>query len=182
MRKKIIILNGSGKSNGNTSALVKSFINGANKTGNEVDMFHIESMKINGCKACFQGGEDPKSPCVIKDDMEKIYKSFQKSDVVVMASPLYYWQISGQLKNVLDRLFAFDECNPNLLRISKKSALLMAAEDNEFEEVNYWYDRLMIHLGWENIGKVLCHGVYYPGDINGKTELMEAEQLGASIL
>ena len=57
----------------------------------------------------------------------------------------------------------------------------MTAEGNGYEETNYWYDRLMDHLGWENIGKVLCGGVYYKNDIQGRTELEDAEKLGASL-
>lgn len=181
MANKILILNGSGKSNGNTSLLVDSFIKGAEKSGNKITTYFLESMKINGCKACFQGGKDESDPCVMKDDMEQIYLSFREADIVVLASPLYYWQISGQLKIVLDRLFAFEECNPNLLRHGKESILLMTAEGNGYEETNYWYDRLMDHLGWENIGKVLCGGVYYKNDIQGRTELEDAEKLGASL-
>ena len=57
----------------------------------------------------------------------------------------------------------------------------MAAGSQEFEEVTYWYDHLMEHLGWQSIGKVLCGDVLYAGDIKDRSELADAEHLGASI-
>ena len=181
MGKKIIVLNGSPRKNGNTSALVKAFREGAESAGHSVTEFWLEGMKINGCRGCCAGGKNPESPCVQKDDMEQIYPAYKEADVVVLASPLYYWTISGQLKCAFDRLFAVAECDPSYTNPRKESALLMAAEGNGFEETVYWYDRLMGHIGWKDWGKVLCGGVMAVGDIEGKPELEEARRLGASI-
>lgn len=181
MGKKIIVLNGSPRKNGNTSALVKAFREGAESAGHTVTEFWLGGMKINGCRGCCAGGKNPESPCVQKDDMEQIYPAYKEADVVVLASPLYYWTISGQLKCAFDRLFAVAECDPSYTNPRKESALLMAAEGNGFEETVYWYDRLMGHIGWKDWGKVLCGGVMAVGDIEGKPELEEARRLGASI-
>lgn len=181
MGKKIIVLNGSPRKNGNTSALVKAFRDGAESAGHSVTEFWLGGMKINGCRGCCAGGKNPESPCVQKDDMEQIYPAYKEADVVVLASPLYYWTISGQLKCAFDRLFAVAECDPGYTNPRKESALLMAAEGNGFEETVYWYDRLMGHIGWKDCGKVLCGGVMAVGDIEGKPELEEARKLGASI-
>lgn len=181
MGKKIIVLNGSPRKNGNTSALVKAFREGAESAGHSVTEFWLEGMNINGCRGCCAGGKNPESPCVQKDDMEQIYPAYKEADVVVLASPLYYWTISGQLKCAFDRLFAVAECDPGYTNPRKESALLMAAEGNGFEETVYWYDRLMGHIGWKDCGKVLCGGVMAVGDIEGKPELEEARRLGASI-
>ena len=181
MGKKIIVLNGSPRKNGNTSALVKAFRDGAESAGHSVTEFWLGGMKINGCRGCCAGGKNPESPCVQKDDMEQIYPAYKEADVVVLASPLYYWTISGQLKCAFDRLFAVAECDPSYTNPRKESALLMAAEGNGFEETVYWYDHLMGHIGWKDCGKVLCGGVMAVGDIEGKPELEEARRLGASI-
>ena len=181
MGKKIIVLNGSPRKNGNTSALVKAFREGAESAGHSVTEFWLEGMNINGCRGCCAGGKNPESPCVQKDDMAQIYLAYKEADVVVLASPLYYWTISGQLKCAFDRLFAVAECDPGYTNPRKESALLMAAEGDGFEETVYWYDRLMGHIGWKDCGKVLCGGVMAVGDIEGKPELEEARRLGASI-
>jgi len=181
MTKKIIILNGSPRKNGNTSALTAQFKKGAEETGHVVTEFHLGSMKIGGCLGCWHGGKDTDSPCVQKDDMMKIYPVYHEADVVVLASPLYYWFISGQLKTTFDRLFAVAECDPNYRNPKKESVLIMAAEGAGFEESEHWYDHLEKHSGWKSLGKVLCGWVTQPGDIEGKPELQQAYELGKAI-
>ena len=114
--------------------------------------------------------------------MDKIYPAVRESDVVVLASPLYYWNLSGQLRTAVDRLFALEEGDGNLLRgHSRASCLLMAAEGNGFEDVLTYYDHLMEHLRWKNLGHVLAGGNMDAGDIDGKPELQAAYELGRSI-
>ena len=182
MSKKIVILNGSPRKKGNTSELAASFCEGARSVGNEVTMFYLGSMNIKGCRGCFCGHSNNECPCVQKDDMAQIYPAIRDADIIVMASPLYYWSISGQLKTAIDRLFALEEGDGNLLRgHNKASALLMAAEGNAFEDSVLYFDNLLEHLRWKNLGHILSGGNMNIGDIKGKKELEEAYKLGASI-
>ena len=181
MSKKILILNGSPRKMGNTAALTAEFAKGAKESGNKVTEFFLDEMNIHGCKGCFGGGKNPDSPCAQKDDMDKIYPVYKEADIVVLATPLYYWTISGQLKTAFDRLFAVAECDPDYRNPKKDSVLIMAAEGHGFEESEYWYDRLEKHLGWKSLGKVLCGGVMAIGDIKDKKELNDAYELGKSI-
>ena len=179
--KKIIVLNGSPRLKGNTSCLIEEFRKGAMENGNEVTVFNLEQMNIHGCLGCFGGGKDESSPCVQKDDMDKIYPVYKEADIVVLASPLYYWTISGQLKMTFDRLFAVAECDENYRNPKKDAILLMAAEGYGFEESKYWYERLVNHLHWNNLGEVLAGGVMQVGDIEDRKELKDAYNLGKSI-
>ena len=181
MGKKIVILNGSPRANGNTAGLIAAFTKGAEEAGNTVTTFFLDGMNINGCKGCYGGGKNPDSPCVQKDDMEIIYPVYKECDVLVIASPLYYWNLSGQLRTAFDRLFAVAECNDGYANPPKSCALLMAAADSDFEEVSMYYQKLMGHLQWKNLGTVLASGVSDPGDIEGKPELEQAYQLGKQI-
>lgn len=182
MGKKIVILNGSPRKNGNTSALVKSFTEGAESVGNEVTEFFLDDMNIHGCKGCFGGHSSRECPCVQKDDMNQIYPAVKACDVVVLATPLYYWTMSGQIRTALDRLFALEEGDGNLLRGNgKASALLMAAEGNDFDDALLYYTHLTEHLRWKNIGHVLAGGNMNAGDIKGKAEIQQAYELGKSI-
>ena len=113
--------------------------------------------------------------------MDDIYPKYIEADVIVLASPLYYWSLSGQLRTAFDRLFAVTESNPGYANPRKECVLLMAAEGDGFDEVVDYYDRLMGHLGWTDRGKVLCGGVMDIGDIEGHADLDEARALGASI-
>ena len=164
MGRNILVLNGSPRMNGNTAALVEQFTKGAEQAGHRVVRYDLQRMQIHPCLGCCQGGKDPQSPCVQKDDMLKIYPDYREADLVVLASPLYYWTVNADYENP-----------------KKESVLLMAAEGSGFEESLYWYDRLMDHLGWTDRGKVLCGGVFHAGDIRGNSKLEDAYQLGLRI-
>lgn len=180
--KKIVILNGSPRRNGNTSALIKAFTQGAESAGNTVTEFFLDSMEIHGCRGCFGGNSSQECPCVQKDDMSQIYPAVKESDVVVLATPLYYWNMSGQIRTAIDRLFALEEGDGNLLRGHERaSALLMAAEGNGFDDVLLYYNHLVEHLRWKNLGHVLAGGNGDIGDIEGKPEIQKACDLGKSI-
>lgn len=182
MSKKIVILNGSPRKNGNTTALTAEFTKGAKEAGNDVTEFFLGSMKINGCKGCFGGHSSKEYPCVQQDDMNKIYPLVKECDIVVLATPLYYWNMSGQIRIAIDRLFALEEGDGNLLRgHDRSSVLLMAGEGYGFDDVVSYYDHLLEHLKWENLGHVLAGGNGEIGDIKGKIELQEAYELGKSI-
>ena len=182
MGKKIVILNGSPRKNGNTSALGKACTEGAECAGNTVTEFFLDSMEIHGCKGCFGGHSSKECPCVQKDDMAQIYPAVKECDVVVLATPLYYWNMSGQIRTAIDRLFALEEGDGNFLRGHDRAcALLMAAEGSGFEDVLIYYNHLMEHLRWKNLGHVLSGGNMNVGDIAGKPELEKARALGVSI-
>ena len=186
MDKKIIILNGSPRANGNTKKLIEHFTAGTETAGNEVISFDLQKMNIHGCLGCCNGGKSPESPCVQKDDMQQIYPAYQSADVIVLASPMYYWGISGQLKCAFDRLFAVAEIDPNYVNPKKDCILLMPAEgttESNFAPVKAYYEALLNHLNWKNIGIVYAGGNMNVGDILNKPEqLQQAEDLGKSIL
>ena len=149
--------------------LANAFAEGARCAGNTVTEFFLDSMEIHGCKGCFGGHSSQACPCVQKDDMAQIYPAVKEGDVVVFATPLYYWNMSGQIRTAIDRLFALEEGDGNLLRgHGRASVLLMAAEGQE-------------HLRWKNLGHVLAGGNMNVGDIQDKPELRQAYELGKSI-
>ena len=179
---EIVILNGSPRRRGNTSALCAKFTEGAQESGNQVTEFFLNGMNIRGCLGCFGGHSRAECPCVQKDDMTNIYRAVKACNVIVLASPLYYWNMSGQLRTCMDRLFALEENDGNLLRGNDRScALFMAAEGNDFEDVLTYYNHLTGHLRWKNLGAVLAGGNGDVGDIAGKPELQRAYELGKSI-
>lgn len=184
MNKKILILNGSPRANGNTMALIKAFTEGATGVGHTVTSFDLQKMNIHPCLGCCAGGKDPKNPCVQKDDMAKIYPHYMEADIVVLASPMYYWSITGQLKCAFDRLFAVAELNPNYANPVKECILLMAGEgegEDNFAPVRHYYQALTHQLGWQDIGIIYAGGNMAVGDIIGKPQLEDARILGASI-
>lgn len=89
----------------NTWNMVKSFEAGALEAGHEVEFFHVKDLKISpctGCEYCFKTGE-----CIIHDDMYRIYPALEKTDILVLATPIYFFTFSSDLKKVLDRFQPF---------------------------------------------------------------------------
>ena len=184
MGRKILILNGGPRLNGNTAALIREFTKGAESAGHTVARFDLDRMNIHGCKGCLGGGKNPEEPCVQKDEMNRIYPEYRSADVLVLASPMYYWGFSGQLKCAIDRLFAVTESDPKWATPHKKTILLMASEgsgkENDAPVVQY-YQSLLGFLGWEDLGSVIAGGVLKIGDIEGHPGLQKAFELGKSI-
>ena len=169
MNKKIIILNGAARKNGSTAKLIEAFTEGAESSGNQVKTFYLDGMDIHSCKGCLRSGKDPKHPCSQRDDMDLIYAEFADADVVVFASPLYFWTITGTLKTAADRLYAELECL-GYGGFPKQSILLMTADGGDYSQAVTWYRTYERNLGWRNLGEVL-----------GKGKTKEAYRLGASI-
>ena len=168
--KRIMILNGSPRKNGKTASLVRSFTEGALSSGNEVKEFYIDGMAIKSCKgcdACMTNGGN----CVQKDDdMSLIYDCFEWCDVMVLASPMYWGTVTGQLKIVVDRLFAAQHRTGAFGGAKKGFVMLMTARGSHYDMTLDFCSIFTQMMGWPDCGKVLGAG---------KEE--EARALGAGI-
>jgi len=108
MSKKILILSGSPVKNGNTATLVKWFIEGSRQKGAQVEVVRTAFLKYksNGCTSCRACQKLLKYECVINDDARHVLAKMAQVDVIVMATPLYFYSPSAQLKLVMDRMFS----------------------------------------------------------------------------
>ena len=152
--KKILILNGAGKKNGNTTAMINAFKAGA--AGNEITEFYLQAMNIHGCLDC--GGcrrkeKDSTEPCVQKDDMSRIFAAFKEADVIVFASPVYWWDITGTLKTAIDRLYA-PLMNAGSAR-PRETVLLMTSGGSTIDHMLDWYRNFGSWLKWKDIGTAM---------------------------
>ncbi len=102
MSKKILIVSTSPRKNSNSEALALAFADGAKEAGHEVDFISLRGKTVNFCRGCFVCQE--KLRCVIRDDADVICQKALTADVLVFATPIYYYEMSGQLKTLLDRL------------------------------------------------------------------------------
>ena len=102
----ILVLNGSPRPQGETANMVSAFKNAAEKAGHEVRVIEVCRLNIRGCLACEYCHGKGRGVCAQKDDMRQIYDALPETDMLVLASPIYYHNISGQLKCVIDRFYA----------------------------------------------------------------------------
>lgn len=104
MSKKVLILSGSPRKGGNSDLLCDVFIRGAAESGNEAEKIRIAEKNIGYCKACYACKKD--GICAVKDDMAERLAKMHAADVIVLASPVYFYSIDAQLKTVIDRTVA----------------------------------------------------------------------------
>ncbi len=103
---KICILNGSPRLNGNTAELLKPFLEELAAVGAETTLYTLASMHVAPCKGCYHCQDiQDEYGCFQQDDMHKIAKAMQESDLIVLATPIYTWFCTSELKAVLDRMF-----------------------------------------------------------------------------
>ena len=190
--KKILIILGGGRKKGNTAQLVDAFMKGAMEAGHATELISLNQLQVNGCigcNACRYG-----KPCVQKDDFNSLVPKILEADLLVFASPLYFWTISSKIKAFIERFYCIDqkEDNPPLGRYEKypvhDCALLMTSADDLFwtfeQAVSYYQFTMVNYIGFHNKGMLLAGGC---GDTNGrpgigKTDhLMEAYEFGKRI-
>lgn len=109
--KKIIAFMGSSRSEKNTDIIVDKLLEGINSLGIITEKILLKDYNINGCKGCFSCSQTGK--CIVKDDMENLYTKIEKSDGFIFASPSYNYNITSQMKALIDRLYCYFEFNEN---------------------------------------------------------------------
>lgn len=176
---KIVVLVGSMRKGGNTDLLAQAFTEGASKN-NDVELVSVADYKVNpciGCNSCFTRKDNS---CFQNDDMSVIYEKLRTADIVVIASPVYFYGISAQLKAIVDRLHTPMR---NEFHIKKLALLLVGAASlpNLFDSIKLQYQLVLDFFQLENIGMVLVRGVKEKGDIEGNEALNKAFELGLSI-
>ena len=127
MSKSVLIISASPRKNSNSEALALSFAEGAKAAGHAVEFVSLRGKTINFCRGCFVCQETQR--CVIRDDADAICQKALMADVLVFATPIYYYEMSGQLKTLLDRL---NPLFPSDYAFTDVYLLTSAAEDEDY--------------------------------------------------
>lgn len=177
---KVLIIKTSPRQGGNSDRLADEFARGARENGNEVEVVSLTGKNIAFCRGCLACTETHR--CVIHDDADEIRGLMLHADVIVWATPVYYFSCSGQMKTMIDRanpLYADD--------YAFRSAYLLASAAEEDENtvdgavcaVQGWvdcFDKLVLR------GVVFAGGVNAKGDIEGHPALAEAYEMGRTVV
>ena len=178
--KKILVLTGSPRKNGNSSMMADAFIKGAEKNGNEVIRFDAGFMKLSGCTACNTCWSTD-TACTVKDDFNKIEPYLESCDAIVFSIPLYWFSFPAQVKCIIDRLYAYGGSGGPRPMTIKESALMIVSEDTnpeQFKSLYAMYDGMCSFLHWDVKSILTAGGVGNPGDIQNTEFLATAEELG----
>lgn len=150
----ILILNGSPRPNGNTAAMANFFADEAKKQGHTVSLVQIGSKDIRGCKNCDACRKTLNGNCVQQDDMQEVYPLMRECEMLVIASPIYYYSMTGQTHCAIERIYAFERL-PKI----KKAALLLSAGGGGFTSAIQTYkDAVIGHMGAKDLGIVKAVG------------------------
>lgn len=177
-KMKILVLTGSPRKNGNSNTLAQHFIDGATSAGHEVSRFDAALKNVHPCIGCNRCGMD--GPCVFKDDFEFVREHIIPAEVVVFATPMYYFGISAQLKAVIDRFYAIN----GQIHVPKRAVLLMTYANtaaSQARPIVSHYETLLDYLGWKDAGQIIVPGVWPVGAIDRTAFPQKAHRLGKTL-
>ena len=175
---KILIITDSPRKNGNSNFLVDNFIKGAQEKGHQIFRFDSAFKKVHPCIACNKCGMN--GDCIFNDDFNYVRENLVDSDMVVFATPMYYFGISAQIKTVIDRFYAIN----GKIHIPKKTALIMTYADTEEKEaqpIKKHFETLINYLGWTNVGEIVASGVWTQGSVKNTKYPKMAYELGKNL-
>lgn len=176
---KIVVLMGSPNKSGSTGLLAEEFTRGAREAGHNVERINAAHADVHPCTGCIHCGYE--GPCVQKDGVDAIRAKILSADMMVFATPLYYYGMSAQLKALLDRFCAF---NSSIQKKRMRSALISVAwnsDDWTFEALMAHYQTLTRYLNLTDMGTVLGYGCGTPSMTRRSPYPQQAYALGRGL-
>ena len=165
MNKKIVVITGSPRKNGNSLTMTKAFIKAATDKGHCVTVFDATQLNIDGCQACetcFKRGK----ACSFDDDFNSIAPAILEADIIIYTMPVYWYSIPAKIKTVIDKTFTFGMDNENVAGKGCRLICCCAEDDiSVMDGVRIPIERTAALLNWHMIGEVLIPGVQNPGEI-----------------
>lgn len=179
--KKIVVITGSPRKNGNSFAMTDAFIKAAEEKGHNVTRFDAALKKVGGCRACetcFSTGK----ACTFDDDFNTIAPTILEADAIVFTTPVYWYSIPAQIKGVIDRIFSLVVGGKDIA--GKECALITCCEEDDMsvmDGVRIPIERMAALNKWKMVGEVLIPGVLNVGDIDKTDGCKKAADLADAI-
>ena len=177
---KIISLLGSPRLNGNSAMMARRFCETAKKHGAEVTTYVLNDLQYRGCQGCFLC-KTKLDRCALKDDLTGVLDAIREADVVVLASPVYFWDISSQMKTFIDRTFSYLVpdfiTNPvkSRLPVGKKLVFILAQNNpdpNSFADIFQKFDYFFKAYGFTESYLIRAFGVGEAGEVENRQDVM----------
>ena len=178
---KVIAINGSPRKNGNTSTILQEVLDGAAEKGAETRMIHLNALNMKGCQGCLACREDLGN-CAYKDDFQDVLKEMKECDGVVLGTPIYVFNVTGQFKCFLDRCYCFTDHTEEgeyitVLPTGKKFALVTSQGDENrdaYKHVIEYLQLLLSFLSGSSLEVITQAGTEDKSDAGKDAKLMEA--------
>ncbi|MBM4285494.1 MAG: flavodoxin family protein [Deltaproteobacteria bacterium] len=172
---KIVAVLGSPRPTGNSNTLAQRFLETARQQGAETQVFMVNQMQFKGCQGC--GSCKTKTDyCVVEDDLTPVYDAIREADLLLLASPVYFGDLSGQLKCFFDRFFAFADSDfSSRLRPGKKAVVILTQGHPDgamFADIFPRYQQWFNMLGFAETHLVRGLGLGDPGAAAARPELL----------
>jgi len=181
MGKKIVVITGSPRKNGNSFAMTDAFIQAAEAEGHQITRFDAAMMNVGGCHACETCYKSGKA-CSFDDDFNTIAPAILEADAIVFTTPVYWYSIPAQIKGVIDKLFSLVVGGKDIA--GKECALITCCEEDDMsvmDGVRIPVERSAKLLKWHMVGEVLVPGVLNVGDIEKTDGCKQAAALADKI-
>lgn len=179
-KKNILVMTGSARPGGNSEILAKAFIAGAEKNGHTVNLFECGKTPVGACLNCDECWNNG-SPCVQNDGFETLYPMLEQADLLVFCSPLYWYNFSGHIKCVMDRMYPYSRNNRLRDMKAKEAMLLMCGESlfpRSFAGPAEAYRQMLGYKGWKDRGRLFVTGVHEYGAMDNHKALARAREMG----
>ncbi|MBU3836950.1 MAG: flavodoxin family protein [Candidatus Phocaeicola faecigallinarum] len=177
--KKVIVISTSLRAGSNSDMLADKFIEGALKSGNDVEKISLIDKDIRFCRGCLACQKLGK--CVINDDVNDIMQKVLNADVIVWATPIYYYEMSGQMKVLIDRMnamYALDYKFRDVYMLCTAAEIESGTPERAINGLGGWIE---CYPESRLAGTLFCGGVDAPRTIEGNDKLQEAYELGMSV-
>ncbi|HOV84779.1 MAG TPA: flavodoxin family protein [Syntrophobacteraceae bacterium] len=184
---KIVCLLGSPRRKGNSSMIAERFCSTAQGLGAEVRTFALNDLSFRGCQGCMTC-KTRLDRCALEDDLTEVLDAVRATDLLVLASPVYYWDVSSQMKAFLDRTYSFLVpdfiVNPRKSRLEpgKKLVFILAQNNpdrNSFTDIFKKFDYFFRAYGFSDTRLIRAFGVAAPGEVERCEEVMELAETTA---
>jgi multimeric flavodoxin WrbA len=178
---KIVCLLGSPRPNGNSTTIARCLLDEAGKLGAEVSIHSLNRLKFRGCQACMacKGKLDH---CALNDDLTPVLEEIRLADILVLATPVYFADVSSQMKMLLDRIYSFYVTdfmtNPKPSRLNPGKRLIFIQtqaqpEESMFNDIYSKYEFFFQVLGFRDNRLIRALGVSQPDDAANREDIME---------
>ena len=183
---KIIALLGSPRPEGNSAVLAKAFLDACQSRGAAVETHVLNKMQYKGCQACMSCKSKTEA-CILEDDMTPVYEAIRQADVLVIASPVYFGDFSGQLKTAFDRFYAYLDANfASRLPAGKQSVFILTQgmpEEEQFKDIFPRYEMFMKWFDFQKNHFIRACGLQEPGAVKDRPQaLQQAVDLAQTVM